>query len=301
MYLGFNALVGKIGRLYTHVISFLDAPVSNTAPANTALSNTVWTNVKAGYLDGYIKNGYPLETVTQKLTASGTWNRPSDMIGDLIYISGCAGGGGGGAHYNDSYEDHYGTGGSGGMSLVNMPYVLNGASSVNYAIGAGGVGGVSGGAGPTHGGNTIFGRIILFGGLKGAHQAYTYTEKGYKTFPPLRKIKDTGLAHGTLTAATSGITPVIDNSFFIDGGVGWHSKSRPSFDFQDSCPFTSNYTVRTIGQGGDTMYGVGGTSTTAAPDGYGGGGRAGQDSENGNGGPGKEGVLFVTYFRRVQS
>lgn len=72
----FAKLNGIANTLANHVAAWtaarannLDTTISSRAPANTALSNGVWTNTRAGYLD-YLANGtYGLNAIKSEVTA----------------------------------------------------------------------------------------------------------------------------------------------------------------------------------------------------------------------------------------
>jgi len=70
-------------------------------------------------------------------TASGTWTKSDDLVGDQVFITAIGGGGGGGG-------GSFGAGGGGGFFTVNFPVDVSGVSSEVVTIGSGGSGGSSG-------------------------------------------------------------------------------------------------------------------------------------------------------------
>lgn len=98
-------------------------------------------------------------------TTNGSFTVPSNVVGNTVYVSGCAGGGGG--------SSIFGCGGGGGESVLNKPIAVTPGQVINIAIGAGGAGCqvsttagslVNGNTTGTRGGNTIFGTLTLQGG-----------------------------------------------------------------------------------------------------------------------------------------
>jgi len=299
--LNYSGMMKKIVDTYNYLTGNLDTKTSLLMKTSEGLLRTTWTDAKAAYLDGGIKAGYPLELHTVTLTSGSSWTVPSDLIGDMVYVSGCGGGGGGGGM--DTSGNYYGSGGSGAASLIMMPYFLNGAGSVSYAIGSGGAGGTTG-ANAYSGGNggaTTFGSIRIqrgFGGYSNPSAASTYY-----TYSPLRYIQGVGDSNPSDTSAgtttRSNAIPLLNANPFIDGGCG----GPGNFSLSTAvgvCPFASTSVSAVRGRGGNTLFGDGGSSNGVTPSGYGGGGK-GSSSSSSNGANGANGVLYISYFRKVTS
>ena len=101
-----------------------------------------------------------LQTITERITESGTWTVPKHLIGNVHVLA--VGGGGGGFQYSTSGSSNYSAGGSGYYAEDNI--TLNRGENVDVTIGAGGDGGSSN----ENGGATEFGEYLTAsGGKKG--------------------------------------------------------------------------------------------------------------------------------------
>lgn len=98
---------------------------------------------------------------SQLFTANGTWNRPANMVGNTVIITGIGGGGSG----NTSSTASTCQGGDGGQYVIDMPVDIGAATSVAVTIGAGGAalpasGNTTGNAGSP----TSFGAFVTLSG-----------------------------------------------------------------------------------------------------------------------------------------
>ena len=66
----------------------LDAKISSRAPASTALSNAVWTNARAGYLDSLINATYGLSAIMTKLNSIVSKMGVGDFYGRTVQFTG---------------------------------------------------------------------------------------------------------------------------------------------------------------------------------------------------------------------
>lgn len=124
----------------------LDAAISSRAAASS------YTATRAGYLDllnTHLNADTGIMVPKFALLTSGTlWTRPAKIIGNIVNLSGIAGGE---AHNSAPVE------GQGGSHISMHPYTVG--ATETYSIGSGGTG--TGGANGT---NTTFGTITLIGG-----------------------------------------------------------------------------------------------------------------------------------------
>jgi len=252
---------------------------------------------------GKIRKAYPLEKVTQEITVSGVWARPADMVGDVVWITGCGGGGGGGGANATSSSYHaVAGGGSGACSVFMVPYALLGDAAVSCEVGAGGTGGSPGLSG-ANGGDIVFGRLRIPGGNGGDGASATssgYDYSSYYANSPLN-------THNISSYSSSPLDLILTQTPLIDGGYGGR------YSVGGSKPFASKFTAGTAvygvgGGGGASMFGSGGNGSRDADGspgtGYGsGGGGAAAYSGPGSfyGGDGAPGRLLITYLRRVIS
>jgi len=240
---------------------------------------------------GSVKKAYPLEWVTVTLTSGTLWSKPVDMIGDTVYVSGCGAGGGGGA-CSSSYSGA--AGGSGGASVSMYEYYIGSAGAVDVEIGAGGAGGVPPDGNGGDGGNTRFGTLVIPGGVGGlGGKRINYTAS-----PLYREVEGVK----TSTEKSHKFVSVIN---MVDGGYGgkfYAPGGRPVWSAH------AGGTTHYGGGGGASLYGPGGDGFDSAAGGNGapvryGGGGGGEGNYNlaaGVGGaPGANGVLFITYPRRL--
>lgn len=118
-------------------------------------------------------------TKYQILTASGTWTKPSNLVGGLVVLlvgggqggTGGSGGSPGESGGNGGSGGAVGSGGSGGK--IYQTTIASPASSYTYVIGAGGAGGAGGASGAAGsagaaGGNTTFGTLSSASGTSSA-------------------------------------------------------------------------------------------------------------------------------------
>ncbi|WP_338509199.1 hypothetical protein [Burkholderia gladioli] len=105
-------------------------------------------------------------------TSNGTFTVPAGVLG--IWITATAGGGGGGAGGNTTGLSSIvggggGGGGGAGQFLIRAFFAVTPGQVISITVGAGGFGGVAGGATATAGGNTVIGTLAtLTGGSPGS-------------------------------------------------------------------------------------------------------------------------------------
>ncbi|MBU9380631.1 phage tail protein [Burkholderia gladioli] len=105
-------------------------------------------------------------------TSNGSFTVPAGVFG--IWITATAGGGGGGAGGNTTGLSSLvggggGGGGGAGQFLIRAFFAVTPGQVISITVGAGGFGGVAGGATATAGGNTVIGTLAtLTGGNPGA-------------------------------------------------------------------------------------------------------------------------------------
>jgi hypothetical protein len=101
----------------------------------------------------------------QRITSSGTWNKPSGCMFVRVTVVG-GGGGGGGLDGNSNNQELFSGSGGGGGTAISMIDVSS-VSSVSVTVGAGGAGGATANDGAT-GGTSSFGSYLsATGGLGG--------------------------------------------------------------------------------------------------------------------------------------
>jgi hypothetical protein len=207
-------------------------------------------------------------------TASGTWNKPSNLL--FAEIIGIGPGGGGGGALATAAGEHCAGGGGGGGAWAHA-FFLAGSLSASHSvtIAAAGVG-VSGAAG-TAGGTSSFGVLMTFPGGGG----------------------------GSLTIASANPTPAgAGTGATTTGGI---PNGRGSDGKQGAIQIaTSTVPVTIAGAGGDTPYGAGGggryisPSVGTAANGYGAGGGGannGPSSAAKAGGSGGPSFILIREFR----
>jgi len=152
--------------LATKLDTNVDAKISLTSLASTALSTANWTNGRALLLDHLDKDISEIKTVKYQsvLKTTGTsWTVPAGLIGDTVIVSMIGGGGGG-----SSTTLQQGQGGNAGFALQKIPYVVG--ATVTYSIGAGGAGQTGAGNG-SDGTDTTFGTLTAAGGEGGSQNS----------------------------------------------------------------------------------------------------------------------------------
>lgn len=93
---------------------------------------------------------------SQLFTANGTFNRPANIIGNMVVVSQCGGGCSGGFLSGSGLI----VGGWSGEQAVDVPVDIGGATSVSCTVGAGGAGSTGLNAAPAAGGTTSFGAFL---------------------------------------------------------------------------------------------------------------------------------------------
>lgn len=139
MQAGILTLVKAIRTALTDVrAARLDADISSRAPASTALSNAVWTDTKAGYIDKALSEiaggevaGDTLNEVT--FTSNGTFTVPSGFKG-FVYVTLVGGGGCGGAYGTVPNPDVAGGGGGGGAIFYRWPIWIDQSQVASVSV-----------------------------------------------------------------------------------------------------------------------------------------------------------------------
>jgi len=272
------------GKLAALVASNTEARLARLdAAITTRTSNVVWTDTKAGYLDGPVSAAGGKHRVV-KLTSGTSWVHPSNIKDSLVYIT-MAGGGGAGKRVTGSAG---GGGGGGGQVLVRVPYILGGSPTA-YAIGAGGVGAGADTNG-TNGEDTTFGTLTALGGK----------------FAPSSTGGDGGATAKVGGGAEYGIGGSSSNG--LNGKAGYSSS------FQTGGGGGGVGHATTAAAGGPSALGVGGANGGLCGGGGGswGNGAAGANADGGNaaantggggggansggtGGDGGSGVIIIEY------
>lgn len=301
---------GKLKDIYDYLTGTLKPELDTKATSSEVAKASVCTETRLARLNANVSQAFPLELVTVDLAGSGTWSRPADMIGDLIFVTGCGGGGGGGgASYANSVTGR-GAGGAGAVSAYLAPMLMG--ASLSYSIGAGGIGGTET-TNASNGGDTVIdagalGKIVLYGG--GAGLNGDGVEQDNFAWPPLQSLAKTG----TGTTYYSGVQPdysaPLTAQGIYDGGFGGITKSS-SIHIPGGAPIGGNHLGGTSlagGGGGASFFGDGGNGcagiSTPAQDGQGpgaGGGAGYAYTGVTDGGNGADGFLKISYYRKVSS
>lgn len=231
---------------------------------------------------------------TSITSGSGSWSKPSDLVGNFCIVRAFGGGGGGGGG-NGGASGRGGGGGAGAQPRVGC-IDLTGVSSVSYSVGTGGTGaGLGTGGAGNDGGNTSFGNLISYGG-KGAPG---------------------GAVTGGSGPAVSSYLTMLQAS--VPGGNGGNDGSQNGFTGRAS-EFAAGGAGGGLqasaggGGGGGGSIGTGATGGNAGPNsgvgsnggialnntGAGGGGGGGAFSGTGGaGGAGGSGVIEIFYWKNV--
>ena len=160
-----KTLIDRLTATRAANLDNLDAAITTRAASSTALSNATWTNaraVKLDNLDAAVSTvGKSPVYYAELITSNTTWNRPADIVNNLVLVT--AIGGGGGAGLTDGGDGAWG-GGSG--EWCRRRYLTAGAT-VSIVIGAGGAG--AGAAAGSDGTDTTVGAWTFTGGKGGAY------------------------------------------------------------------------------------------------------------------------------------
>lgn len=249
-----GTVMGK-GNAIIDKVDVLNASINTKAPANTALSTSIWTSTRASYID-YLANGtYGLSAIKsaitslstssgggcQTFTSNGTFVVPSNV--KKIWVTACAGGQGG------VYTGSDKLGGQGGDWVFKQPFSVSPNQSISITVGLGGVGGTS--LPQKNGSNTVIGSLVtlLGGGVSG--NTTGGSGGAYLASSP------TASRQGTSGFSGNGGSPSDASSLIGDGGGS-------------------------LGRGGNGYY----------PAGSGGGGGCADSSRIGNGG---NGVVIIEW------
>lgn len=143
-----DALYGRLTQARADNLDKLDANLSTRAPLATALSNAIWTNNKAGYLDMPVSGVAPgnANINYQVYTSSATFSVTANIYKVFVMA---VGGGGNGAANGTNWSG--GGGGGGGFSFRSLLT----APGTAYAVTVGGAAG-----------NSVFGDnlVVAYGG-----------------------------------------------------------------------------------------------------------------------------------------
>lgn len=297
---------GKLKDIYDYLTNTVWPELDAKATSTEVAKASVCTETRLSKLDATVSSAKPLKYVTTSIITSGSsWTVPSDLVGDMIWVSGCGGGGGGGGLTIESGSAGQSSSGSAGVSGVLVPLPLNGATSLSITIGTGG----SGGSGSSNGGYGGYTRIgvgassnyLVFHGGTGGKSVTDSNAEMYVTSPLKRRLNayNTGYYTDSLSTAQP-FPPALP---LIDGGAG----SRYGADNAINGTGIDNNPI-SKGYGGNSFFGSGGAygyeTSGSNGSGYGsGGGSVIADSitplwarSGGNGAPG---FLQITYLAYV--
>ena len=161
----------------------------------------------AGLIVAYKVNGGGSVAVvrrSQLITESGTWDRPTGMVGDVVHLTQI----GGGASCRPSATVTNRRGGNGGQWHINVPVDIGAATSVACTVGAGGdIPGANDTQNP--GGATSFGAFLTsLGGPVSTVASPPFsapggTPTGSTAGPDIAQGGDTPLGYGGRSIATS--------------------------------------------------------------------------------------------------
>lgn len=215
-----------------------------------------------------------------EFTSSGTWTKPSGLIGiELVIISAGAGGGSGSRTASGTVSRAGGSGGGGGVLVVYISADDLGATE-SITIGAGGNGGASvtadntNGSVGTDGGNTSFGSLFTFwggaasttfsGGGQGSSLVQTpagYVKQAYAFNGPVGRASSSLGSAGRTSALPDGVNLYVWQGPSDGGGVS-----------------SSNFA--SAGGIGTQLYNLAGSTNTSAAQGALGGGTGGNGVSN---------------------
>ena len=266
------------------------AEAAQTA-AELAETNAETAETNAAASAAAIGTVHTLES--QDFTASGTWTVPSDIVGDVCWITAVAGGAGGGGA-DSQQADAGGAGGGGGAGCLFMPvYLPSGTSSVSVTIGAAGTGGTATNDG-TDGGDTTFGSFVTLD-----HGSAGTSTSG-----------SGGSMLGSLFPGSTAVPSDAPGAF--PGGVGQIGQGGAAGGDGGDSPYYSGGTGGAYsapdgggGGGGASLLGPGGNggsvsaAATSPASGYGGGGGGGAEETNQTGAAGADGFLRVHWFKEA--
>lgn len=205
---------------------------------------------------------------SQLFTASGTWLKPSKLVGDQVYLTGSGGGGSGNSHAT------FQCGGSAGEYCIETPVDVSAVGSVAVTIGTGGATLTQNGTDQAgnNGAATSFGALLTLSGGAGGQTSTVNIAAN-----------QTGGARGG-----------------YDNGQGISNvQSNPSKYGGCSGQPTNDTTAAGAGGGGLVLDDSGtiaghGTASATGGIGYGAGGGAGT-ANTVNGGAGADGALLVEW------
>ena len=110
----------------------------------------------------------------QLFTASGTWTKSADLVGDQVFITAIGGGGSGNSSSNE-------LGGCSGAYITRFPVDISGTSSESVTVGAGGLSVTGGGSTPGNPGSpSSFGSLVSVDGAvaTGSYTLYSSVLQG---------------------------------------------------------------------------------------------------------------------------
>jgi hypothetical protein len=259
--------------------------------------------------------------VVTVLTSGTSWTVPTNIAGNIIWVTACAGGGGGG---NDTTTTDGGGGGGGGACCVGYACYLGPSppSTITYQIGAGGAGGASGGLNAGSAGtDTIFGEFFTLNNGAGGTSSgaggdggsffhtspTTVTSRNFSyavTFDPNTDNFISAYGNGAAAdsypednTATGDLGHGSPHGRFWGGGGGGGGAQLGTVGTYGGASYAAGgYAGLGDGAGGGGSLGSGG-STVPSPDispGWGGGGAGSTDAEGGQ--AGGDGVIIIEYW-----
>lgn len=208
----------------------------------------------------------------QIITNSGTWSKPSGMLGTIVWVTMIGGGGSGNVNATATNL----MGGDGGQYIVNYAVDIGASSSVSVTIGAGG--------------NTIVNPGVTTDGNSGSPTsfgAFVTVQGGGGGFADLLP---TGGAGGRRN--TSGASIYAQSVPGVYGGCGGISNRNFSGGHGGGGLVLNSTTIRGGDGAGGALAGVGGT-------GYGAGGGSSANALTASAGAGADGVLMVEWLEEI--
>jgi len=225
---------------------------------------------------------------SQTFTATGTFTLPTNLYGNMVWVTICGGGGGGG-YGGASYP---GGGGGAGGAVEMCPCFVN--SDVTVTIGTGGAGGTSGTPAGGNGLASSIGSVSATGGKGGIRgTALAMNQYGGNSGDGAR-----GGLYFSVGSTTTGINKGQGGRSGGGGGAG-SAMSNYAGDGGDSTYFPGGAGGSSRGGGGGaSIFATGGAGASGAggAGSQGSGGAGGGPSSTYNGGAGGDGKCIVYYI-----